>query len=178
MVALTAALLAVSVGLAAGSRMPSQGAQGQSPPAQGQGRGAPQPGRPEGSRNPCQNPVQARCEWWKAEAVQKELGLTPRQVQRIDYWYMARLKAEKPYAEEIERERDNWDRMLKERTASVTAYTIQVNRVESLRSKMAETRYVMLYRMYLELTPEQHAKLQAMFERESRGGRGGGSPKH
>jgi Spy/CpxP family protein refolding chaperone len=79
----------------------------------------------------------------------------------------------KPWVSEFEQQRVRLNKMTAERLASETAYSLQVSRYEALRSRLAETRAVMLYRMYQELSPEQYKKLQDM-TREWASGRGPG----
>jgi Spy/CpxP family protein refolding chaperone len=64
--------------------------------------------------------------------------------------------------------------MTRDRTVDEVTYSLQVGRVWDLRRRLGESRTIMLYRIYQELTPEQHKKLHALRERY-RGGRGGGS---
>jgi Spy/CpxP family protein refolding chaperone len=69
------------------------------------------------------------------------------------------------------------NRMAAERTASVEEFALQVSRTQALRTKLQESRYVMLYRISKELTPEQLTRLQEL-ERERRSqGRGRGGPR-
>ena len=52
-------------------------------------------------------------------------------------------------------------RLTRERLVDESTYSLQVARVEALRRRLNESRTVMLYRIYQELTPEQYKKLQA-----------------
>ena len=63
--------------------------------------------------------------------------------------------------------------MAAERTVTVEQFALQVSRIESLRTKLLESRAVMLYRMSKELTPEQYKKMQDYRERRQSRGRGG-----
>lgn len=112
--------------------------------------------------------------WWKSPEVKKELGLTDEKARRIDSIYRNRETQAQPFADELDKERDVLDQMTKERKVSPAMYSVQVTRVLNLETKLRETRTVMLYRIYLELTPDQITKLEAM-QREfrNRTGRGG-----
>ena len=113
-------------------------------------------------------------DWWKDEAVKKELKLTDRQVQRINGIIDSRVRRVTPTYEAYRKEVDELNRMIKERTADIATFEVQAGRAEFLRSKLQETRYVMLYAIYRELDPLQYQKLQELLDRRGRGR--GGSP--
>jgi Spy/CpxP family protein refolding chaperone len=110
-------------------------------------------------------------EWWNDPEVQATLGLSADTVRRIDDLYKRRNAELRPVVHEYLRERDALDRMTRERVADDATYQVQVMRFEQARARLSESRTVMLYRMYRELTPEQHNKLQEIFDQ--RFGRGG-----
>ena len=116
----------------------------------------------------------SRWPWWKDAALQKEVGLTSRQVERIDAIYQQRATELAPYLEEWRKQEAELNRMAREREVSVETFAIQVARVDTLRSKLGESRTVMLYRMSRELTDAQYKKLQEYLDRGRGGGRGGG----
>lgn len=117
-------------------------------------------------------------EWWNDREVQETLGLSADTVRRIDELYKSRNAELRPVVHEYLREREALDRMTRERVADDATYQLQVMRFEQARARLSESRTVMLYRMYRELTPEQHSKLQEILdERFGRGaGRGRPSP--
>lgn len=109
--------------------------------------------------------------WWKDDNIRKELNLTERQVQRINGIFESRVRQITPFHNDYLKQLAELDRMTVERVVDEATYTIQVGRVEALRSKLSETRTVMLYRFYRELDPAQYQKLQEIWNR--RRGRGG-----
>lgn len=111
--------------------------------------------------------------WWKEDRYKKELNLQPQQVREIDWIFADRVKRLTPYYDQWQKERAELDRLARERTVDDATFSIQVGRVESLRSKLNETRTVMLYQIMRKLTPQQYQKLQEMNERDR--GRGGSS---
>ena len=180
-----ALLVALLVAPAVGSA-PQWGFQGQQtgrgvqtpPPSQGRGQ-APQttPGAPS-QQGPRQPPTAeqflGRSQWWKDEAVKKEMKLTETQARQIGQIFDGRVRYITPWFEDYTKQLEALDRMVRERTVDVTTYEIQVNRVEALRSRLNETRQVMLYRIYKMLDPAQYQSLQDI---RDRGGRGrGGAP--
>jgi hypothetical protein len=60
--------------------------------------------------------------------------------------------------------------MTRARVVDVDTYSVQVMRVESARSKLSESRTVMLYRLARELTPEQYRKLLEIRDRRRTSG--------
>lgn len=120
-----------------------------------------------------QGPPPRSWEWWNDPEVQKELGLSADKVKRINDIYTRRNADLRPIVHEFLRESAALDKMTRERVADDATYQLQVMRVEAARARVNESRMVMLYRMYRELTPEQHQKLQEILDRRfNRAGRG------
>ena len=113
-------------------------------------------------------------EWWKDDEVRRELKLTDQVVRSIQRKYEDRARVMKPIDEAYKKERDELNRMSRERTVDVATYSIQVNRVDGLRSELNKTRIVMLYEFYRMLTPEQYLKFREIQDRRyQRSGRSG-----
>jgi Spy/CpxP family protein refolding chaperone len=104
--------------------------------------------------------------FWKDPAVIKEIGLTPDQATRIDRIYEDRARRVAPFAEDLDKQRAELDRLIRERTVDTSAVELQASKSTTLLAKIQETRIVMLYRQYMVLTPDQHKKLQAILERQ------------
>lgn len=115
-------------------------------------------------------------EWWKDDAVKKELRLSDRQVRDISRIYDGRVREMKPISDEFQKQWELQNTMARERTVEVSLFAIQVNRVEALRTELNKTRTVMFYSIYRQLTPEQNALLQKIRDRR-RAARGGGGPR-
>jgi len=156
-----------------------RGAVQQTPPLQGRGA---QPTPPAGSTSQPQGTRQAptaeqylgRFQWWNDVAIKKEMKLTDLQVKQISSWFDNRVRYITPWLDDYNKQLADLDKMTRERTADVSSYEIQANKVESLRSRLNETRVVMLYRIYKMLDPAQYQSLQDI---RDRGGRGrGGAP--
>jgi hypothetical protein len=121
---------------------------------------------------PPQRPGSGWGEWWKDELIIKELQLSPQKVRRLDAIFMDRTKRFASVAEEYPVELAKLEQMARERTVDESTYALQAAKVWFLRSQRDQSRSVMLYRMSLELSPEQHRKLVEIRDR-GRGGRGG-----
>lgn len=116
-------------------------------------------------------------EWWKDDEVKRELKLTDNIVRSIQRKYEDRARMMKPVDEAYRKEADELNKMSRERAVDVATYSIQVNRVESLRTELFKTRAVMLYEFYRMLTPEQYLKFQEIRDRRRSGRGGGGGPR-
>ena len=132
--------------------------------------GPPRPGTPEW--------FAVGWDWWQDADVKKELGLTEEKARKIQAIYERRYSQMKPFAADFELEWRKLEQMTRERAADEATYALQVNRLENLSAKLRESRTVMLYTIYRELSPEQNKKLQEIRDRRSnRNGRSGGSSK-
>ena len=169
--------LALTVPLAAGgqtraatqSPATNQGRQSATP--QAPGAVPADPSRPgQGQRTP----GSIRGEWWNDELVRKDIGLSVEKAKKIDGFFQERSKRLAPIVAEFEKQEAELERLTLERVVDEVTYSLQVGRVWDLRRRLAESRTIMLYRIYQELTPDQYKKLQALRER-NRSGRGGGS---
>jgi Spy/CpxP family protein refolding chaperone len=147
---------AQSFGLSARTKSPA------APPQQGQAAGQVQPPR-QGDRQPpsAQRAMGSdRDLWWRNETIRKELSLSERQMRDINWIFELRVKQATPILEAFERERNELNRLTRERAVDEAVYAVQVGRKESLHSKFNETRTVMLYQILRKLTPVQYQKLQ------------------
>ena len=112
-------------------------------------------------------------EWWRDPEFKKEISLTDAQSTRIDQIFRERRHAYMPYRAEFEKQYAETNRQATERVVSVEEFALQVSRMQALWTKVQESRFVMLYQMSKELTPEQYKKFQEYRDRRSQRGRGG-----
>jgi Spy/CpxP family protein refolding chaperone len=110
--------------------------------------------------------------WWKDADVIKEIGLSPDQAAKIDRISAQRSKQIDPFLQEYIQQNAELDRIMRERTVDPSMIELQASKVLALKSKVDESRIVMLYKMNLVLTAEQAKKLQAIWERNHDRGRG------
>jgi Spy/CpxP family protein refolding chaperone len=113
-------------------------------------------------------------EWWNDAEIQKALGLSGEKIKRINDIYNRRNAEIQPLFNEFHKQWSELDKMTRARVVDESTYWLQVLRVETARSRLSEFRTMMLYRLYRELTPEQHQKLQEIQDRRRSGGRGRG----
>lgn len=142
------------------------------PGAQFPGRG-PAPATPLGT-------FSATWDWWKDEAVKKEIGLRPDQSSRIDSFYSSRMKQMDPVVQEYQKEQAILDKMVSDRIVDDSTLTVEITKWYALRAEVGRSRLLMDYRIAKVLDENQYAKLKAVADRRlkeaeaRRGGRGGG----
>jgi Spy/CpxP family protein refolding chaperone len=174
---LGAAVLTVGAGaVAAFEQKAVQTPQVQTPaaqtPTQGRGDnrgGGPGPGRP----GPNGLDAPREWEWWKDDAAKRELGLTDKIAADIDSFYQRRQREIAPFVMEYLKQSEVLNQMSSERKVDEPTYAVQVSHVEALRTRLRESRTVMLYHIYLKLSPEQYKKLTEIRDRHFNRGRGG-----
>ena len=110
--------------------------------------------------------------------MQKALGLTEAKVKNISKIFDDRLRRSQPIWEQFEKEREDLNKLTAEQKITVEMYAIEVRKVEALRTMLSESRLVMLYRIYRELTPEQYQKLQEIRDKRFSGRGRGTGPRH
>ena len=141
--------------------------------AQAAGRGSDPVPQGRGGRS-----TAPRGEWWNDAEVQKELALTPDKIKRIDDLYSVRTRNLKPLVAEFVRQSAELEKMTEAAVTDESIYSLQVLRVEAMRSRLNESRTMMLYRIYRELAPDQYKKLLQIFERRAaHRARGGDAPR-
>lgn len=105
--------------------------------------------------------------WWKTEAVQKDLGLTPDQSSRIESIFQTAMVELRPGKDELDTQESKLSRMI-ETNADESAVTRQVEKVEAIRAQLNKTRTLMLLHMRQVLTADQRVKLKALHEQRDR----------
>jgi Spy/CpxP family protein refolding chaperone len=130
-------------------------------PDQGRPAGPPQPGRDSDGRGGGEH----RVPWWKAPETRAELGISDKQSKDIDDIFQETLPGLRAAKDELDKLDDAVTKLIKEGTADVSVVAQKVEQAEKARASLTTKRTVMLYRMHRLLSPEQRAKLDAMFER-------------
>jgi Spy/CpxP family protein refolding chaperone len=117
-------------------------------------------------------PVRHDWQWWKDDA--KRIGLSDQTAAEIDRIYQQRQKGLGPLLAELERAQTDVDSIRHTRGATPEQLDAKVVSLETLRSRLNESRTVMLYLFYQKLTPDQYTKLQQLHDDHGSGRRGGG----
>ena len=94
-----------------------------------------------------------------------EVGLTKDQIAKIDRIYEQRQAQIKPKVDEYNKQRDELNRMMRERTAKPAEVEEQARRLSYPRLEIDVSRAKMLYEMSQAMTAEQNTRMRAMFDR-------------
>ena len=120
---------------------------------------------PQAGRGPDGRGGEHRVPWWKAPETRAELGISDKQSKDIDDVFQETLPSLRAAKDELDKLDEAVTKLMKEGTADVAVIARQVAQAEQARANLTTQRTVMLYRMHRMLTPDQRAKLDAMFER-------------
>ena len=104
-----------------------------------------------------------RLPWWKSPDTRAELRISDKQSKEIDDIFQETVPGLRAAKEELDKLDDAVAKLIKEGTADIAVVARQVEQAEQARASLTTKRTVMLYRMHRLLTPEQRAKLDAMF---------------
>ena len=104
-----------------------------------------------------------RVPWWKAPDTRAELAITDKQSKDIDDIFQETVPALRAAKEELDKLDETVAKLIKDGTADISVVARQVAQAEQARANLTTKRTVMLYRMHRLLTPDQRAKLDAMF---------------
>jgi Spy/CpxP family protein refolding chaperone len=101
--------------------------------------------------------------WWKDAQFQKELSLTSDQSARIDAVFQTAMSTLRPKKEELDRQEAALSRLIAT-NAEETVVSLQVDKVEAIRTSMNKQRTLMLLRMRQVLSPDQRVRLNKLHE--------------
>jgi Spy/CpxP family protein refolding chaperone len=105
--------------------------------------------------------------WWKSEQVQKNLGLTPEQVTRIDTIFQNALPHLRKHKDELDQQEAELSHLI-ELNAEEAEVSRQVDRVEAIRSHLNKSRTLMLLHMRQVLNPDQRERFKALRDQAER----------
>lgn len=133
------------------------------PDQQGVSRGADAARGTDGRGTEGRGKDEHRLPWWKSPDTRTELGISDKQSKEIDDIFQETVPSLRAAKEELDKLDDAVAKLIKEGTADIAVVARQVGQAEQARANLTTKRTVMLYRMHRLLTPEQRAKLDAMF---------------
>jgi hypothetical protein len=110
-------------------------------------------------------PEHGRTKWWQDAQWRAELGLSDKQSANIDRIFEVEMVKLRAMREELNKLEATLAQMVKADNASLAVLTENWERVGTLLSESYKTRQLMIFRIHRELSVEQRAKLQAMFDR-------------
>ena len=106
-----------------------------------------------------------RWKWWVHPETKRELRLSDQQSKKIDEIWQDTAPRQREKYDQLHKLEEALAKTIKETTADVAVVEQQVQKVERLRAETSTTRTMMIYRMHLQLTPEQRVKVDAMLKR-------------
>jgi Spy/CpxP family protein refolding chaperone len=106
-----------------------------------------------------------RWKWWLREDSRRELRLTDAQSRKLNEIWESTAPKQREKVHELQRLEEALAKTIKDSTADVGAVAQQVEKVERLRAETNTTRTVMLYQMFMQLTPQQRDQVNAMYKR-------------
>jgi hypothetical protein len=110
-------------------------------------------------------PEHGRTKWWLDAKWRGELGITDKQSANIDRIFEVEMVKLRAMREELTKLEATLAEMVKDDKASLAVLTEKWERVGTLLSESYKTRQLMIYKIHRELSVDQRAKLQAMFDR-------------
>jgi len=112
-------------------------------------------------------------EWWRDDAVKKEISLRPNQAADIDRIYQRRVKDMDPVVQAMVQEKAVLVKMIADRVVDDTQLNVELLKYDSLRVQFDASRTLMLYRISKVLDADQYSKLQTIIDRHEAAGRRG-----
>ena len=117
---------------------------------------------------PAQRPQQPRLKWWQDPKSKVELNLTVEQSNRIEEIFQAFSPKLHEGYDQLDRLESTVSKQISADQTTEAELLRQVDAVESVRSELAKTRMLMLFRMQRILSPEQRARLDEMHRNAQR----------
>ena len=106
-----------------------------------------------------------RFKWWKDVEVQKELGLSTAQSDKINRIWEATVPSLRAAHDALEALEAELSRLIRENTADEKIVALQIDHVEAHRSQVNKARSLMLYRMHRVLTANQYRALTQLMDK-------------
>lgn len=101
--------------------------------------------------------------WWIDPQLRSQLGITDQQSAAVDQMWQKTLPKLREGHARLETLEDALNTMIHD-GAEESVVIPQIEKVESTRAELNKSRTLMLYRMNRVLTPDQRAKVKAMFD--------------
>ena len=108
----------------------------------------------------------AQGRWWQSQRFQRELGLTPEQIARIEGIYQSTTPLLRAQKQAFDRREEKLSKVIADPKSDEAMVVQATDRLEAARNEMGRTRTLMIFRIRRVLTDEQHVKLNAMHEHD------------
>jgi Spy/CpxP family protein refolding chaperone len=113
--------------------------------------------------------------WWIDPKMRAELGITDQQSAAVEQIWQKSVPDLREARAKLDKLEEALTALTNGNNTDEAAVIAQIDRVESMRAEASKRRAVMIYRMNKILTPDQRAKVKAMFERRDQQRRGASS---
>lgn len=114
--------------------------------------------------------------WWTDPQDRAELGITDPQSAAVEAIWQKSLPQLRDTRERLDKLEDALSQLIREGAEESTVVS-EIDRVEHIRAEHNKARTLMLYRMNKVLTPDQRAKLKALWDRQHDPSRRGSGPR-
>ena len=111
-----------------------------------------------------QQPQGRRPHWWSDPKLRAELAITDQQCAAIEQIWQRELPKLRETRDKLGKLEEELTRLTDDKNADEAAVIAKIDAVEAARADGNRRRTAMIYRMQKVLTPEQRAKVKAMFE--------------
>ena len=122
---------------------------------------------------------QPRPHWWSDPQLRQQLAVTDLQSKQVEEIWQKTLPELRKYRDQLMLLDEQVSKMVQDGAPEASVIAL-VDQTENTRAQANKARTVMIYRMFKLLTPEQRAKVAAMYPvhpDDHRDGRRGGGPK-
>jgi Spy/CpxP family protein refolding chaperone len=103
--------------------------------------------------------------WWIDPKLRAELSVTDQQSAAVEQIWQKSVPQLRDARARLEKLEDGLTQLTRDDSVDETTVIAQIDRVETARAEAIKLRTVMLYRMNRVLTPDQRARVRAMFEK-------------
>jgi Spy/CpxP family protein refolding chaperone len=133
----------------------------------GQPPAKPDPGRSgEKTEKPGDRDGHPRLKWWIDPALRGQLAITDQQSALVDQIWQKNAPALREIWAKLQKLEEALTQMTKDNSVDEAAVIAQIDKVETMRAEGNKRRTLMIYRMNKILTPDQRAKVRALFEHD------------
>jgi Spy/CpxP family protein refolding chaperone len=105
-----------------------------------------------------------RRHWWSDPKLRTELGISDQQSAVVEQIWQRELPKLRETRDKLAKLEEELTRLTGDRNADEAAVIAKIDAVETVRADGNKRRTAMIYRMHKVLTPDQRAKVKAMFE--------------
>jgi Spy/CpxP family protein refolding chaperone len=113
--------------------------------------------------------------WWIDQPMRGDLGITDQQSAAVEKIWQSSLPSLRESRQKLDKLEEALTQMTRDDSIDEALVVAQIERVENMRADANKRRTLMIYRMNKVLTPDQRAKVKAMFEQRDQGRRGSSS---